>query len=471
MPVLNIASGAIVAAAMRRDAISGFLNDADSTDRRFTSPDLASELDLIEDDNMISSTNETSFFDVQLKNVAMSALEESSDRKLANNKRKDSELKDDVKKTDRKLSNDDDEDERDVESGVEDDDRARDTRMPKKRGPKKKRMTPARIVKLKQRRLKANARERSRMHGLNDALEELRLHVPCFARSSQKLSKIETLRLACNYIGALAAILESGSRPDTVSFARSLVRGLSQNTANVVASCFQINPRALHAGSPTLHQLPHLGYQLSYSSPFYPQMEQHNVTDAAVPGSFPFSVRNENVMDYGNGCSAPMSVYCPPIDDVISGCYAQASRRPVQYAAFPVGGACYDDRYASVGENSTSSPSMSAISSPFVDEVPDSSIKTGSPSSFFGDVAAMPMRVAGVPLPSGVTTQAVGGSPIDICGQRSSSLNDSGLGELFDDIESFDAMASHHVTSGLAETTTAVHQLSSRVGFDFDRHY
>ena len=87
--------------------------------------------------------------------------------------------------------------------------------------------------------MQANARERTRMHGLNDALEELRAHVPCFARS-QKLSKIETLRLARNYIGALADILERGARPDSLTFARALASGLSQSTSNIVASALQV---------------------------------------------------------------------------------------------------------------------------------------------------------------------------------------------------------------------------------------
>ena len=71
--------------------------------------------------------------------------------------------------------------------------------QPKRRGPKKKKMTPARVVKLKQRRVKANTRERSRMHGLNVSLDLLRKVVPCYS-TNQKLSKIETLRLAKNYI-------------------------------------------------------------------------------------------------------------------------------------------------------------------------------------------------------------------------------------------------------------------------------
>ncbi|XP_022096808.1 neurogenic differentiation factor 6-like [Acanthaster planci] len=115
---------------------------------------------------------------------------------------------------------------------------------PKKRGPKKKKMTKARAQKFKLRRLKANTRERNRMHGLNDALDRLRTVVPCYSKT-QKLSKIETLRLAKNYITALADILRTGSVPDTVSFAQTLSKGLSQPTTNLVAGAMQLNPRTL----------------------------------------------------------------------------------------------------------------------------------------------------------------------------------------------------------------------------------
>lgn len=60
------------------------------------------------------------------------------------------------------------------------------------------------------RRMKANARERCRMHMLNDALEELRRVIPGYS-SDQKLSKIETLRLARNYISALTEALKINS--------------------------------------------------------------------------------------------------------------------------------------------------------------------------------------------------------------------------------------------------------------------
>ena len=58
--------------------------------------------------------------------------------------------------------------------------------------------------------MKANARERCRMHMLNDALEELRRVIPGYS-SDQKLSKIETLRLARNYISALTEALKINS--------------------------------------------------------------------------------------------------------------------------------------------------------------------------------------------------------------------------------------------------------------------
>ncbi|KAM9849610.1 neurogenin-1 [Aulostomus maculatus] len=55
----------------------------------------------------------------------------------------------------------------------------------------------------KTRRLKANDRERNRMHNLNDALDALRGVLPALPDET-KLTKIETLRFAHNYIWALS---------------------------------------------------------------------------------------------------------------------------------------------------------------------------------------------------------------------------------------------------------------------------
>lgn len=121
-----------------------------------------------------------------------------------------------------------------------------DVKIPKKRGPKKKQMTPARVAKFKLRRIKANARERSRMHGLNEALEILREKIPNF-NMVQKLSKIETLRLAYNYIGALSDLLTENLQPDDNKLlAEKLCIGLSQNTMNLIANAFEINPRTMN---------------------------------------------------------------------------------------------------------------------------------------------------------------------------------------------------------------------------------
>ncbi|CAH2276854.1 neurogenin-1 [Pelobates cultripes] len=58
----------------------------------------------------------------------------------------------------------------------------------------------------KTRRVKANDRERNRMHNLNSALDELRSILPSFPDDT-KLTKIETLRFAHNYIWALSETL------------------------------------------------------------------------------------------------------------------------------------------------------------------------------------------------------------------------------------------------------------------------
>ena len=67
-------------------------------------------------------------------------------------------------------------------------------------------------------RLKASARERKRRHVLNDALENLRRRVPCVNQNPQKLSKIEVLRLAIDYIAMLSYYLHSTSPSNAYDF-------------------------------------------------------------------------------------------------------------------------------------------------------------------------------------------------------------------------------------------------------------
>lgn len=60
----------------------------------------------------------------------------------------------------------------------------------------------------RQKRDAANRRERTRMHTVNSAFDSLRELVPTYP-TNRKLSKIETLRLACAYISDLSQLLRN----------------------------------------------------------------------------------------------------------------------------------------------------------------------------------------------------------------------------------------------------------------------
>ncbi|XP_043917894.1 neurogenin-2 [Protopterus annectens] len=77
--------------------------------------------------------------------------------------------------------------------------------------------TPETLLKVKKsRRVKANNRERNRMHNLNAALDSLREVLPTFPEDA-KLTKIETLRFAYNYIWALTETLRLADQVSGVS--------------------------------------------------------------------------------------------------------------------------------------------------------------------------------------------------------------------------------------------------------------
>ncbi|CAG9830520.1 unnamed protein product [Diabrotica balteata] len=109
-----------------------------------------------------------------------------------------------------------------------------------------------RVYKIKLRRSKANARERNRMHGLNAALDRLRSYMPIRLTHSdnnsipQKLSKIETLRLARNYILALTQTLQEERPMEMSRFVNILSAELSQTTANLISSNFVNRPEYKH---------------------------------------------------------------------------------------------------------------------------------------------------------------------------------------------------------------------------------
>ncbi|KAJ8254950.1 hypothetical protein GJAV_G00199230 [Gymnothorax javanicus] len=74
----------------------------------------------------------------------------------------------------------------------------------------------------KNRRMKANDRERNRMHNLNDALDTLRSVLPAFPDDT-KLTKIETLRFAHNYIWALSETIRIADQRQNKSQDASLL--------------------------------------------------------------------------------------------------------------------------------------------------------------------------------------------------------------------------------------------------------
>ncbi|XP_053560981.1 neurogenic differentiation factor 4 [Bombina bombina] len=194
--------------------------------------------------------------------------------------------------------------------GEEEDEEDEDGEKPKKRGPKKKKMTKARIERFRVRRVKANARERSRMHGLNDALDNLRRVMPCYSKT-QKLSKIETLRLARNYIWALSEVLERGQTTEGKGFMEMLCKGLSQPTSNLVAGCLQLGPQTMflekHEEKTHLCESSISNHTYSYQSPGLPSppygsIEAHHLH--LKPPSFK-TIVDPSMVSHTLNCTTP----------------------------------------------------------------------------------------------------------------------------------------------------------------------
>lgn len=99
----------------------------------------------------------------------------------------------------------------------------------------------------KSRRLKANNRERNRMHHLNSALDALREVLPTFPEDA-KLTKIETLRFAHNYIWALSETLRladqlhSHTEPTSMSSPSPSSSSSWSCTSSPSSSCSSMSP-------------------------------------------------------------------------------------------------------------------------------------------------------------------------------------------------------------------------------------
>jgi hypothetical protein len=87
--------------------------------------------------------------------------------------------------------------------------------------------------------MKANDRERNRMHMLNEALDRLRCVLPTFPEDT-KLTKIETLRFAHNYIWALSQtvrmIQQESNSSNCASTSSTSASGVTLNVGSVTVS-------------------------------------------------------------------------------------------------------------------------------------------------------------------------------------------------------------------------------------------
>lgn len=105
------------------------------------------------------------------------------------------------------------------------------------------------VMKIKKnRRLKANNRERNRMHNLNDALDALREVLPAFPEDA-KLTKIETLRFAHNYIWALSETLRLADQVHGCSTSPMLIQDSPSSPSSSASSWSCTSPSSSSCSS------------------------------------------------------------------------------------------------------------------------------------------------------------------------------------------------------------------------------
>ncbi|XP_067951670.1 neurogenin-1-like [Watersipora subatra] len=197
---------------------------------------------------------------------------------------------------------------------------------PKKRAKRTRARSPDTLHKIKKtRRNKANNRERNRMHDLNSALDELRLMLPQTDEET-KLTKIETLRYAYNYILALSEAVKIMDSMNEDSESTSSVEEqcsppystyspppISENYANIKPEpVWQYNPsQCAQYSSPASVDCPDYFSETSYS----PQSIDWNSVTSEQEES-PMKYATHNVYQY-----TPQSVVIPAISTALSHCH------------------------------------------------------------------------------------------------------------------------------------------------------
>ncbi|XP_063446544.1 neurogenic differentiation factor 6-like [Mytilus trossulus] len=149
--------------------------------------------------------------------------------------------------------------------------------------------SPALVEKSKKtRRSKANNRERNRMHGLNDALESLRSILPVTS-GENKLTKIETLRMAHNYIWMLSQTLDMVDKAPQNNVAvtdNEQVPSNDNSTDSAITdeSSFQCDVQqfASHTSSPVA------SVQENYFQKYFQTQHHHDMYDISVTPGTPY---------------------------------------------------------------------------------------------------------------------------------------------------------------------------------------
>ncbi|KAF1758935.1 hypothetical protein GCK72_015395 [Caenorhabditis remanei] len=132
--------------------------------------------------------------------------------------------------------------------------------------------SPATIERAKTvRRDKANARERRRMNSLNDALETLREILPAMP-DEPKMTKIETLRKAQEYIATLSFQLSGGSPTSSTCSSNQCCETGSCGMCSSMSVSLQSTPFQSPCFPPPSTVIPH---QLQYPSMGYSNPQQY----------------------------------------------------------------------------------------------------------------------------------------------------------------------------------------------------
>ncbi|XP_067648139.1 basic helix-loop-helix neural transcription factor TAP [Eurosta solidaginis] len=153
--------------------------------------------------------------------------------------------------------------------------------------------SPTQVVRIKRfRRMKANDRERNRMHTLNDALERLRETLPSLPEET-KLTKIEILRFAHNYIFALEQVLESGG---TINLDLEKLQNFTLSGERITKELFDaifVNPSAYPSiynfGSGLSERMPYLHKSPSMSGPHSYLEQQHILSRGRPPQGYAYN--------------------------------------------------------------------------------------------------------------------------------------------------------------------------------------